>query len=166
MDVNTYVECMTRPKTVTLMRFLKILSIMLTAGFVLIALLFSNVIAFIIAIAAAGGVWFTNLRASVEFEYQYIDREFSVDKIFNKSSRKHVATYEIDKMEILAPFHSHRLDPYKDRQLKTLDYAAAEDQPDPRYVMIMEGKERLIIEPSEGMVRAIKSVAPRKVFTD
>ncbi|MCR5674070.1 MAG: DUF6106 family protein [Lachnospiraceae bacterium] len=164
--MNTYVECMTRPKTVTLMRFLKILCVMLLIGFLLLAFLMGNLIAFLVAIAAGVGIWFFGLRASVEFEYQYIDRELSVDKIFNKSRRKHVASYDIGKMEILAPFHSHHLDEFKNRQLTTLDYAPAEEQPDHRYVMIMEGKERLILEPSEGLVNAIKSVAPRKVFTD
>ncbi|MCR4762344.1 MAG: hypothetical protein K5696_02335 [Lachnospiraceae bacterium] len=163
---NTYVECMTRAKSVTLFRFLYILCIMLCAGFLLLGLLFANLIAFIVAIAAGVGVWFFRLRSSVEYEYQYIEKELSVDVIFNKSRRKHVASYDIDKMEIFAPIHSHHLDEYKSRQLTTKDYAAGEDQPDPRYVMIMEGKERLILEPSEGFVRAVRNVAPRKVFTE
>ncbi len=161
---NTFVECMTRSKNVASMRFLKILCIMLAVGFFFIGTVYW--IAFIIAIAAGVGAWFASLNASIEFEYQYLDKELGVDKILNKSRRKHVGTYDLGKMEIFAPINSHHLDEYKNRELKTLDYAAAAEQPDVRYVMILEGKERLILEPSEGLVKAVKSIAPRKVFTD
>ena len=82
MDVNAYVECMSRPKNVTLMKFLKILSIMLFAGFLILGLLLggsAGLIAFIIMILSAAGIWFFGLRASVEYEYQYVDRELTVD---------------------------------------------------------------------------------------
>lgn len=169
MDVNAYVECMSRPKNVTLMKFLKILSIMLFAGFLILGLLLggsAGLIAFIIMILSAAGIWFFGLRASVEYEYQYVDRELTVDVIYNKSRRKNVATYDLNKLEIFAPIHSHQLDEYKNRQLQVKDYAAEETKPDPRYVMIIDGKEKLIIEPTEALVQAVKSIAPRKVYTD
>ena len=166
MDVNTYVECMSRSKSVTLMKFLKILCIMLLIGFILIGFFSGNIIAFIIVVLSAAGIWFSNLRSNIEFEYQYIDRELTVDKIFNKSARKQAAVYKTDNMEIFAPIRSWHLDEYKNRQFQTIDYSAGEDQPDPRYVMILEGDKRLILEPSEGMVKALKNVYPRKVFTD
>ena len=166
MDANAYVECMTMPRTVTVMRFLQILSIMLLIGFLLIALLFSNLIAFIIVIAAGVGIWFFGLRSSVEYEYTYVEKELTVDRIFNKTSRKHVADYKISEMELFAPIGSHRLDGLAGRQLETLDYSGGPGEPDPRYVMIIEGGKRLILEPSENLVRAIRTVAPGKVFTD
>lgn len=166
MDINAYVECMSRPRSVTLMKFLKILCIMLLIGFILIGFVTGNLIAFIIVLLSAAGIWFFGLRCSIEFEYQYIDRELTVDKIFNKSTRKQAAVYKTDNMEILAPIKSYHLDEYKNRQFQTIDYSAGEDQPDPRYVMILEGNKRLILEPSEGMVKALKNVYPRKVFTD
>ncbi len=164
MESTTYIECLTRASNVTLMRFLKILCIFLVAGFLILSILFP--LAFFVVVAAGIGVWFFGLRAVVEFEYAYIDKELTVDKIFNKSRRKRVAVYEIDKMEVFAPIGSHRLDEYNARQLQTINCAPTPEEPDRRYVMVLEGNKRLLLEPSEGLVTAIRNVAPRKVFTD
>ena len=48
-----------------------------------------------------------------------------------------------------------------------MDYSSGvEQQPDIRYSMIYNGEKRVIFEPNAEMVAAIKSIAPRKVFTD
>ena len=53
------------------------------------------------------------------------------------------------------------------RQLKVTDYSSGvAGQPDRRYVMIYSGDRKIIFEPSEAMVKALQSVAPRKVFFD
>ena len=47
------------------------------------------------------------------------------------------------------------------------DYSCGvEEKPDRRYVMIYDGGRKVLLQPSEAMVRAIQSVAPRKVFLD
>ena len=71
-------------------------------------------------------------------------------------------------MQVMAPSRSYHLDEYKNKTLKTVDYSAREKnpQPDPTYTFIYDGKERVIFEPSQEFVAAVKSVAPRKVFTD
>ena len=78
-----------------------------------------------------------------------------------------MAAYQVDRMEIMAPFRSYRLDNYKNRQVKIKDYSIGEEQqPDLRYAVYYEGGEKLILSPSQEMVKAIRNVAPRKVFTD
>ena len=53
-----------------------------------------------LGVAAAGiGAYFTSLNASVEFEYLYVDKEISVDKILNKTKRKKVEKFETESME-------------------------------------------------------------------
>ena len=90
-----------------------------------------------------------------------------MDKVLAKSKRKRVATYSVDRMEILAPIKSHQLDNYKNRNVKEKDFSIGEVcQPDLRYAMYYEGGEKLILSPSEALVKAIKNVAPRKVFMD
>ena len=165
MESTTFVECLTRASSVTLMHFLKILSMFLLVGFLFLAF-FVHPLAYLIAIAAGFGVWLFGARSVVEFEYAYLDKELTVDKIFSKSSRKRVAVYEIDKMEVFAPIRSHRLDEYKNRQLQTVNCAPTPEEPDRRYVMVLEGNKRLLLEPSDALVTAIRNVAPRKVFTD
>ena len=82
--------------------------------------------------AAAGiGAYFTSLNASVEFEYLYVDKEISVDKILNKTKRKKVEKFETESMEIFAPINSWHLDNMKNRQLKVTDYSSGvAGQPD------------------------------------
>ena len=70
-------------------------------------------------------------------------------------------------MEMLAPLNSHRLDSYRNQNTKTLDYSSGvAAQPEKRYMMIYEGNRKVIFEPNAEMVKAIQSIAPRKVFTD
>ena len=50
---------------------------------------------------------------------------------------------------------------------KTVDFSSRTvKNPDSRYVMIYEGETKVIWEPNEDMLKAIRLIAPRKVFTD
>lgn len=163
---ETYVECLVKAKSKTGLVALKYLLIGLTAVFVLLMLL--GIILAIIPGAIAGvGAYFVNLYSDLEYEYLYLDKELVIDKVLAKSKRKRVATYQVERMEIMAPFHSYHLDNYKNRQVKVRDYSIGEEQkPDLRYAVYYEGGEKLILSPSEEMVKAIRNIAPRKVFTD
>lgn len=113
------------------------------------------------------GAYFVTLYSDLEYEYLYLDKELVIDKVLAKSKRKRVATYQVERMEILAPFHSYHLDNYKNRQVKIRDYSIGEElKPDLRYAAYYEGGEKLILSPSEELVKAIRNVAPRKVFMD
>ena len=84
-----------------------------------------------------------------------------------RSSRKHICNYSVEKIEVFAPSKSYHLDEFKNRTLKENDFSSKSGaQPDPTYTFIYDGKEKIIIEPSQEFIQAIKNVAPRKVFTD
>ena len=70
------------------------------------------------------------MRSEVEFEYLYIGREITIDKIMGKSTRKRVGTYDISSMEIFAPYISHRLDAYKSRKVEEKDYSIGVEFPE------------------------------------
>ena len=108
------------------------------------------------------------MNTDLEYEYLYLDRELTVDKVMAKSKRKRAAVYSLDKMEIVAPVKSWHLDNFKNRQTsKNVDYSSGEEkQPDKRFVFYYEGNQKVIFEPSEEMVKAMQFVAPRKVFKD
>lgn len=162
---ETYVECLVAKKSSGVMAFLKILMIMLTVVFVLVGML--TPIGFLVAIVTGALAYFAYMNAEVEYEYLYLDKEISIDKVMAKSKRKKAGSYSVEKMEIMAPYNSHSLDAYRNRQLKTADYSSGvEQKPEKRYVMICEGGTKVILEPNEAMIKAIKNVAPRKVFTD
>ncbi len=164
--METYVECMVKKKANGLMSALKVLLIGIT---VITGLLgFMGLIVFLIIAVVAGVVaYFVSLNANLEYEYLYVDKQLTVDKIMARTRRKKVETFDLERMEILAPIKSWHLDDYKNRQLKVVDYSSGvEQQPDIRYSMIYNGEKRVIFEPNAEMVAAIKSIAPRKVFTD
>ena len=164
--METYVECMVKKKANGLRSALKVLLIGIA---VITGLLgFMGLIVFlIIAVVAGVGAYFVSLNANLEYEYLYVDKQLTVDKIMARTRRKKVETFDLERMEILAPIKSWHLDDYKNRQLKVVDYSSGvEQQPDIRYSMIYNGEKRVIFEPNAEMVAAIKSIAPRKVFTD
>lgn len=162
---ETYVEWLVKRKTPAYLTFLKILSIMLTVCFFLVGLPFPP--ALLIALLLGIAAYFITLNASLEYEYLYVDKELSVDKVMNKSKRKRVATFDIGKMEVMAPLKSHHLDSYRNRKDKTVDYSSwTEKQPEVRYAFYYDGRQKVIFEPNEEMIKAIATVAPRKVFRD
>lgn len=162
---ETYVECLVARKPSMLLSFLKILLVMLTVVFVLIGAIYLP--GLVVAIITGVGAYFATMNASIEYEYLYLDREISVDKVMAKSRRKKANTFSVDQMEILAPLNSHRLDSYRNQNTKTLDYSSGvAAQPEKRYMMVYEGNMKVIFEPNPEMVKAVQSIAPRKVFTD
>ena len=166
---DAYVECLVKAKTSFLGKFLKVLLITLAvlcgiAFFVLPPLM---MFALIGAILTGGGAYFVNLFTDLEYEYLYLDKELVVDKVMAKSKRKRIATYHLDRIEILAPIKSYHLDNYKNRTAKVKDYSIGEElKPDKRFVMFYEGGEKIILSPSEDMIKIMKNVAPRKIFSD
>lgn len=161
---DTYVESMVKVKPSGLMSFLKYLTITLTVLLGIATLLTGIVIALILAVVCGVLAYFISLNSSIEYEYLYCDKEVSIDKIMSQTKRKHVAKYEVEKMEILAPIKSYKLDDYKNRQCKEIDYSSKEADKPGRYVFYYEGQQRVVIDPSQEFVDAIYNVAPRKVF--
>ena len=162
---ETYVECLVKKKQSAGAKFLKVFLIVLTVFFCIVMMVFA--VAMILALITGVAAYFVNLYTDLEYEYLYLDKELVVDKVMAKSKRKRVATYSVDRMEVLAPVHSYHLDNYKNRNVKVKDYSIGEElKPDLRYAMYYEGGEKIILSPSEEMVKALKNVAPRKVFND
>ena len=164
---ETYVECMVARKTPAYLIAAKVGLWVLTVLAALGMFATGMIILFFAAVIFGVVAYFVSVNVDVEYEYLYLDKEISVDKIKGKAKRKRIATYEVEKMEILAPINSYHLDNYKNRQAKVNDYSSGEaNQPDKRYVFFYNGQEKVILEPSEDLVKAVKNVAPRKVFSD
>lgn len=164
---ETYVECLVARKSSAVLTFLKFFLIMMAAVVLIFSMLLANLVGLIVAVAAGVGAYFAAMNANIEYEYLYVDKEISVDKVMAKSRRKKAGTLSVEQMEIFAPLSSHRLDSYRNRDAKTVDYSSGiAAQPERRYMMVCNGGTRVILEPNEAMIKAIQTVAPRKVFTD
>lgn len=167
---DVYVECLVKQKQSVLWKVVRVLLIILGVFCILLCVLplgMLTIILFIVGIALFVGAYLVKLFTDLEYEYIYVDKEISVDKVMAKSRRKRVATYTINRMEAFAPINSYHLDAYKNRNVKTIDYSIGEElMPDKRYALYYEGNIRLLLSPSEELVKVMKNVAPRKVFTD
>jgi hypothetical protein len=135
---------------------------------IIVALLFlvtNNWVVLIVGGLFALFTYLVSLNAEIEYEYLYLDRQITIDKVLNRSRRKRVAVYDLERLEILAPINSHELRHYEKRTAKLGDYSSgAGKQPDLRYAFYYDGTQKIIFEPNEEMVKAIAMVAPRKVF--
>ena len=102
-------------------------------------------------------------RMNVEYEYAYFNGDLDIDKIMNKESRKRVFSVNVKEMEVIAPTGSDVLRPFQ--QLKQLDYSTK--SPDGKtYELVTKfkgEKVRVVFEPNEKMLSAMRDLVPRKV---
>ncbi len=104
-------------------------------------------------------------RMDVEFEYTYFDGSIDIAKVMNKQFRKELFSTNIkEDMEIVAPSEH---DDLKYHQVeKTLNYSSMIPE-NKTYTMVTSHKGqkvKVIFEPNEKMLNAMRDVAPRKVI--
>lgn len=164
---DSYKELLVKKESGMKEKALRVVSLVPTIIAGLLCLLTGNIIIFIIAVAFGVLDYFVFQWTDIEYEYLYLDKEITIDKIMAKQRRKRVATISVDKIEILAPVKSYQLDSYKNREGKVLDYSAGQDLPDEKlYMMFYDGNQKYMLNLSEDFAKTIKGIAPRKVFLD
>ena len=164
---DSYKELMVKKERSFLQQLLRIACIVFTVLLGMVTLLTGNIILFIVVVVLGVLDYFIFQWTDIEYEYLYLDKEISVDKILAKTRRKKAAKIEVDKIEILAPESSHQLDSYRNRQVKTMDYSAGHDLPGQKlYAAYYEGSQRFLFNLDDDFVKTVKSVAPRKVFVE
>ncbi len=164
---ESYVECLVKGKPNTLAKVGQVVLIALAVICFLLCMGVGSIAVMILAIVFGAGGYYLGMFTNIEYEYLYLDKEVTVDKVYNQTRRKRVATYTLERMEVFAPIRSYHLDNFGKRDVKPVDYSIGyEDQPDLRYVMYYEGGQKILFSPSEEFVKAMKNASPRKVFTD
>ena len=168
---DLYLEEMVKRRKTTKDMILRALLMGLTGVLVLLSILTFNIIITLPAIAVCIADIFIFPRFNVEWEYQYVNGELDVDRILNKSKRKRIASYDIANAEILAPVSSHRLDYYNNNtKISVKNYTSCNPEREKLvYAMVIpsEGETtKVLFEPSEQMLKEMRTKAPRKVFFD
>ncbi|MBS6194746.1 MAG: hypothetical protein KH828_04120 [Clostridiales bacterium] len=143
----------------------------LTGVLVVLALLTWNILITVPAIAICIADIFIFPRFNVEWEYQYVNGELDVDRILNRAKRKRIASYDIANADMIAPAASHRLDYHNNNtKLKIKDYTSQDPQREKSvYAMLISANGELtkvLFEPSQQMLKDMRTKAPRKVFFD
>ncbi len=103
---------------------------------------------------------------SVEIEYVFCDGQLDFDKIYSGNKRKTALRIDFENVEQMAPAGSHALDAYQNNpNVKTMDFTSRQRDIQPYAIIVRKGEQlsKLLFEPSEKMIAAIKQKAPRKV---
>lgn len=162
---ESYVEVMVKKETTMMGKLLSLVVTFLIIFSIVLFVMTFNPMMLIFVILFGVAMYFVRMNTNLEYEYLYVDKELSIDKIMNKTKRKKVTKISMDRMEVIAPIGSYHLDDYKNRLGKTADYSSGKADAK-RYLVVYEGQKSVIIEPGEEMLRMIKNIAPRKVFND
>ena len=99
----------------------------------------------------------------VEYEYQYINGYFDVDKIFHKERRKNIFEANMANLVVLAPESAEALKRYPNA--KVYDFTSGYGK-EPVYGMIFSEDgvlKKVLFEPGEQMLTGIASQVPGKV---
>lgn len=161
---DTYIEEMIARKNSIVPTILKVVLGAVCVGSIILGMMGAGLF-YSVALLAGLGIYFVFYLTGVEYEYLYVDKSLSVDKIVAKRTRKRIASFDLERMECFAPYGHEALRDYENRSLDTKDYSSGYSQnANKRYVLIYDGQKKVILEPSERMLEAIYMVSPRKVF--
>ena len=162
---DTYVEVMVARKKNPLLGVARY--ILYALAIICFIMSFGSGLFLIGTVVFAAVAYFFLPRLDIEYEYLYLDKEISIDKIMSKEKRKHVYTVDLNKMEIIAPANSHELDSHKARGAKVYDFTSGCEDARVYSIVYASGGEGVVLvnfEPNEEMLRAIRTVFPRKVL--
>ena len=165
---DSYREIMVKRETSVMDQVKKIsligLTVLMFAGGIFITPLL-----LLVGLALAIVCYFIVPGFDLEYEYLYVNGELDIDKIMAKTKRKKVISLDVAQADLIAPVNSHRMDYYNGNQkMKTMDFSSGNPE-HKRYAMITRLNNescRVIIEPDDRMIQAIKNSAPGKVFLD
>ncbi len=126
---------------------------------------FISLLAFVVFAIAA---YFLKTRASIEYEYLYLDKELTIDKIIGQRKRKRVIKVLMDNIVIIAPIDSYRLKEAKTRTGgRSHDFSTGNKENKKNwYEIICSDGEHYIIEPSAAFINLMYITSPRKVFVE
>lgn len=167
---DTFVECLVQRKTPAYAALVKSVMIALIVVTLFLSMLGAYVL-FIATILLVVAAIFLFPRFSVEYEYVFLGDELDVDIIMNKSKRKSKGKYLMSRVETVAMKNSSEIRPIMSNpksQYTVVDYTT--DHGDQGvYAMIYsdeKGKQLVLFEPNEKLLKAMKYNSPRKVIID
>lgn len=174
--MDTFVEYMVKKKKGTkeiLKIFLSVTGAILLSIIIGFLVTITNKIFFIAWFAVVVAVWYGVYviisRQNIEYEYSFTNGELDVDSIYSKRRRVHLLTLRVREFDICAPAFDERFrDAYINAgDIKKLYQTASSIESDRLYFadFLLNGdKVRLLFEPSDKMIEAIKRFNVRNVY--
>lgn len=156
------VEQLIKKRRTTKDRMIQVGLIVLT---ILSALLCGNIIFLVLFLVLVIVDYYVLRRMDVEYEYTCFDGMLDIAKVMNKQFRKELLSTDMKKdMEVVAPSDHPELQ-YHEVE-KVLDYSSKilEHKTYTMVTLYKGQKVKVVFEPNEKLLNAIRDVAPRKVF--
>lgn len=165
---DTYCELIVKRITTTKEVIYRALMVMLTVIAITLTMMFIASFVLIIGFVFIYLTLMVFRKTDKEYEYQFVSGEMDIDIIYAKHKRKKAKRYDMHKIEVLAPLKSDKFAHYDNNlRLKTLDYSSGRAD-SLKYAFIMPAGdgviEKIIFEPNEKILNAIKTIVPSKVF--
>ena len=165
---NEYTECMISVKSGMREKILKADVIVITALGIILGTLFHPIFLLLVPIGVLL-MMFVVPKLQKEYEYLFISGDLDIDVIYSRKSRKKVGSYPMKQLEVMAPVNSSRLDAYRNNTaMKRTDCTSRDPEAAGRqYACVFageNGREMLLFEPDEKMVKEIRMRMPGKVF--
>ncbi|MDO5417940.1 MAG: DUF6106 family protein [Lachnospiraceae bacterium] len=120
----------------------------------------------LVLLAAIAGTFFLLQNLKVEYEYLYIDGGISIDKILGQSRRKKVVECSKEELIVVAPSDSYMLKDYETQNMKVIDCSSGQKEVKTHAMIFQKAGQhtKVIFEPNDKMLHAIRYNAPRKVI--
>ena len=165
---ESYLEYLVKRKASPIKVAIKYLLYVWTGFLVLVGLL-GNITSMVLGVICGAIAYFYTMNAEIEYEYLFLGRDLSVDKIHAKSKRKRMMEFDLERKELIAPVKSHRLDSYRaNKKYISYDFSSHQEGEE-AYCFIYAGDNevsKVIIDMTDELLQCFKNVSPRKVFTD
>lgn len=121
---------------------------------------------FVVMVIVAGIIYFLMPTNKVAYEYIFVDGQIDFDRILGGERRKTMKRTDLEKVEVVAPEDSHKLDAY--RHLPLVDYSSG-FATDRHYIAVStseQGNELIRFTPDEKMLSMMRMKAPSKIMTE
>jgi len=166
---DNYVELLVQKKTSPMVKALRFSCILMGVFQIFIGAVFHAWFFMGTGVLFIVFAWIVAYLGNIEYEYLYVDKQFSVDKIHNRRKRKKIAEYNLEtELEVLAPAGAHQLDYMKERVSQTRNYTSGKSDSRVYEMVVHVGNELWLIkiEMSDELLEQLYMVAPRKVYKE
>ena len=162
---ESYAECLVRRRVPFYSNIINIVMGVITAVCVLLAFT-ANVFGVILMVVSGFCSYLLYRNSRVEFEYLYVEKILSIDKILGKSKRKKAWEGKMDDIQVIAPSESSALNDYGPSNARMLDFSSRLPGAKTYTAIVRSGSEnvKILFEPDEKMLQCFRQTAPRKVL--
>ena len=112
--------------------------------------------------------WLVFKNTDVEYEYQFFEGSLRVDKIMHRASRKKLRSFDMSKMDYMAPVGSRHHGGLAS-QRKMFDFSANDENVISYIAVVHDGDDSAVdlkFTPDEELLTALSMAYPRKVYRD